>query len=108
MEENSEVNIRKFVDWGAGRYTLPKYRVDNGLHKTKDNIPIKFASTDQDGIITESLLSMLIKHLNDLNVGDLRNRHTSLAITHLEDARMRLEERKRDRQERGVYGTKEA
>ena len=109
-----KIDSRKFTVLKEGAsYSLPTYAVgENGLEELEDKQIIEFVKGNiegpefkQAGIITENLLSMLIKHLSTLNQGELRNRHTSLAITNLENALMRLEERKKDRVERGVLGT---
>lgn len=110
---SNEIDTRKFAVLKAGAsYSLPTYTVgENGLEE-KGDAQIHFVKGNidgpqfrQKGIITENLLSMLIEHLNTLNTGDLRNRNTSLAITDLESALMRIEERKRDRAKRNVLGT---
>ena len=109
------IDTRKFgIEKLGSSYELPMYKVEpeKGLIETKDTWLINFVKGNidgpefkQDGIITENLLSMLIKHLDSLNVGDLRNRHTSVAITKLEEALFWIEERKRDRVKRNVLGT---
>lgn len=109
------LDTRKFeVIKKGSSYTLPKYEVvdGKGLVETGETQTIDFVKGNiegpefkQDGIITENLLSMLVEHLGELNVGDLRNRHTSVAITKLEEALFWIEERKRDRDKRSVLGT---
>lgn len=109
-----DINTREFtvVKKGCG-YELPVYTIkETGIEKTKLNIHIPYVKGNiegkehrQDGIITENLLSMLVFHLKSLNVGDLENRNTTLAIDAIETALMRLEERKKERQARGVLGT---
>lgn len=94
-------------------YILPTYEVtDEGL---KDSIPFelhfcKGNKADrtvfrQPGFFTESLLQACLQYLQENNVGELANRDTSIAITHIEDALLRLEKRANDRQNRGVQGT---
>ncbi len=109
------MNTRAFeVIKKGSTYKLPKYKVVDmvGLVETGEYQTIDFVKGNiegpefkQDGIITENMLTMLIRHLGDLNVGDLRNRHTSVAITKLEEALFWIEERKRDRLARSVLGT---
>lgn len=57
-----------------------------------------------DGILHEQLLAMMISDLRYKN-GLVPNRHTSIAITHLEEALFRLEERVREREANGTLGT---
>lgn len=109
------IDTRKFETIKLGStYNLPKYKVEEGkgLLEIKEFQEIKFVKGNiegpefkQDGIITENLLTILIEHLGSLNVGDLRNRHTSIAITKLEESLFWIEERKRDRIKRDVLGT---
>jgi hypothetical protein len=63
--------------------------------------------TLSDGTTNEEVLAMLIDRLQALNA-KLPNRDTSIAITHCEDALLRLEKRTRDRKARGVEGTPKA
>jgi hypothetical protein len=108
-------NLRDVVTVKKGaKYSIPKYNVvkGEGLVLTDNVQSIEFVkgSIDgdqyaQEGTTTENVLSMLIEHLGHLNQGKLRNRHTSVAITKLEEARMWIEERKRDREARGVIST---
>ena len=108
------INTRAFeIEREGSTYNLPTYTVgENGLEQLDDMYVVEFVKGNidgpefrQDGIITENLLTMVAEHLKLLNVGELRNRDTSLAITHIEDAVLRLENRKRDRQMRKVLGT---
>lgn len=92
-------------------YQLPIYRVtDNGLEKV-DVQQINFVkgSTEGgerlDGIITEELLGVCLDYLQTVNKGQLANRQTAIAITKIEEALMWLEDRKRERQQRGVWNT---
>ena len=109
-----DINTREFNTVGIGvEYELPIYTVKKeGIEKTDGYITIPYVKGSieggqykQDGIITENLLSMVAFHLKSLNVGELMNRNTTLAIEAVETAIMRLEERKRERKSRGVLGT---
>ncbi len=60
---------------------------------------------DRPGVTAISLIECVIQHLRSVNVGDLSNRDTSIAITHLEDAQLRLVNRAMDRQRRQVLFT---
>ena len=96
---------------GPSKYQLPTYSLPEqgkGLQMTVHMIEIPFikgGGNPQSGIITEDLLSMLVEHLEEMNVGDLKNHQTSMAIENLEKAKKWIEDRKVDRRERGVYGT---
>ena len=117
---------RNFITVEPGTtYKLPKYRVVDGkgiqevstLEDNDDfayNQTITFVRGDKtdngeiiprvDGILHETLLAMMIadlKYKNNL----VPNRHTSIAITHLEEALFRLEERVREREINGTLGT---
>ena len=98
----------------GANYHLPVYMVtDNGLAEVVDmKVAINFVKGNSQGVggkqagtLATNVLSMLIGHLKELNVGDLRSRETSCAITKLEEGRMWLEERVRDREARNVLGT---
>ncbi len=109
------MNTRAFeVIKKGSTYKLPKYKVVDGvgLVETGEYQTIDFVKGEidgvefkQDGSLTDNILAMLIHHLGDLNVGDLRNRPTSMAITKLQEALFWIEERKRDRLARNVLGT---
>lgn len=58
-----------------------------------------------DGILTEQLIAVCIDHLKTVNVGDLANRETSMAITKLEEAFLWLAKRTLERQNNGKFGT---
>lgn len=60
----------------------------------------------QDGIISESVISVLIEHLTNVS-SEVPSKETACAITKLQEALFWLEERQRDRNKRGVAGTKE-
>jgi len=108
-------NNRKYLTVVKGAsYKIPKKRItSSGLVETDEYQHIEFVKGDidgnkfrQDGIITEGLLNMLIGHLSHLNKHpELNNIHTSNAIHKLQEALFWIEERKRDREDRGVMGT---
>lgn len=58
-----------------------------------------------DGILPEQLIAVCIDHLKAVNVGDLANRETSVAITKLEEAGLWLMKREADRKRNNVLGT---
>lgn len=60
--------------------------------------------TVNDGTTNEAVLEALIDRMRILNT-KVPDRNTSIAITHLEDALLRLELRTKERRLRGVKGT---
>lgn len=79
---------------------------DSGGCKTKisfQNGPIKEAGVN--GISGEALIAIVIDRLRSFQEGDYACRDNAIALTHLEDALMRLQKRTRDRLARGVEGT---
>lgn len=58
-----------------------------------------------DGILDGDLLEIVRDRLTAFQKGDLRNRETACALTHIEEALMWLNKRAEDRAERGVLGT---
>lgn len=108
------INTRKYTVIKLGStYQLPIYKLTStGLEETPNCKEINFVKGNiegeefrQDGIITENILAMLVEHLSSLNQGDLENKFTTNAIDKIQEALMWIEERKRDRDKRGVLGT---
>lgn len=109
------------------KYTIPVYTVtDKGIELVEDvfknfeNKPtselyIQFVRGSKvqnentieklDGVLPEQLIAACIDYLKTVNVGELSNRDTSIAITHLEDALLRLYAREYNRRKEGVLGT---
>lgn len=94
-------------------YVIPCFKITNdGI---KDSLPTtlffcKGNKADetifrQDGIFTETLIQVCIEYLKENNVGDLENEHTTNAIAHLETALYKLDQRVKDRINRGVQQT---
>jgi len=75
----------------------------------KQGIPGSFGQleTVTDGTTNEEVLAVLIDRLIYLNL-KVPSRETALAITRCQEALLWLQERTRDRTERGVEGTREA
>lgn len=102
--------IEKIDNW---RYEVPIYRVTN--EGIEDGTPVLIQlcrgnKADESiprhpGLFTETLLQVCLEYLEGVNQGELRNRDTSLAITHIEDAIMRINKRAEDRKLRGVQAT---
>ncbi|HEX8637575.1 MAG TPA: hypothetical protein VF692_05900 [Pyrinomonadaceae bacterium] len=57
-----------------------------------------------NGITDQALIAVVLHRLRGFNSGQFASRDNSLAITHLEDALMRMERRSNDRARRGVEG----
>jgi hypothetical protein len=60
---------------------------------------------EENGCFTEDVITVLIMRLSVQNVGELRCRENSLAITHLEEALNWLERRTSNRRLQGVENT---
>jgi len=58
-----------------------------------------------NGISIEALIAVAIDRLRGFQAGKFACRDNAIALTHLEDALMRLQKRTRDRMARGVEGT---
>lgn len=65
--------------------------------------PIKEAGVNGDQI--DDILEFCVARLREWNFGPMSTRDTSIAITHIEDALLRLKHRTDDRIARGVEGT---
>lgn len=92
-----------------------KYRLEN-FEKTQTEQELQFIEkvqqngsfvTVHDGTTNEEVLKMLIDRLKTLSA-KLPSRQTSIAITKCEEALMWLENRTKERTDRGVEGTPKA
>jgi len=108
------INPRNITVEEAGyRYLVPTYYINSDGVQDGENASINFCRGNkddatqprQDGLFVESLIEVIVQRLQTVNVGDLATRDTSIAITHLEDALLRLGKRSQDRQIRGVEAT---
>ena len=109
------MNKRQVKHLEYGKFELPNYTLKiEGLVKTDKVTEINFMQTTrnadgtisekQDGLIIESVLEMALQRLQEL--GKLvPNRYNSIAITKVEEAIWALQERERDRINRGVINT---
>jgi hypothetical protein len=94
-------------------FDVPTFMVTNEGIQDGDGAIIKLCRGDksdeskprQEGVFTETLLMVCLTYLQGVNKGDLANRDTSIAITHIEDALLRLGKRAEDRKLREVQGT---
>lgn len=59
----------------------------------------------QDGVLTEQLLWIAQNYLTEVNVGEMRTRESSVAITKIQEALMWLNKRAEDRKARQVQNT---
>lgn len=57
-----------------------------------------------NGLTNEALIAVVLDRLRGFQSGQFAGRDNAMAISHLEDALMRLQRRTRDRQARGVEG----
>ena len=108
------INPRQIEEVVSGaKYIVPTYKVtDDGIEDgigqyiefckgNKDNSDV----FRQEGLFTETLLQVAKQYLESVNVGELANRDTSMAITKLDEAIMWLNKRSEDRKLRGVIST---
>ncbi len=94
-------------------YNVPTFKVTNEGMTDGEGMTINFCKGNkedesvfrQEGVFTETLLQVALQYLQSVNVGELASRDTSLAITHIEDALLRIGKRASDRELRGVQGT---
>jgi hypothetical protein len=63
------------------------------------------AEAGSNGFTNEALLAVVIDRMRGFQSGQFACRDNAIALTHLEDALMRLQKRTRDRLARGVEGT---
>jgi len=102
---------------GEHVYEIPLYTVEDGkgIVLTEVGQLIKFVrgsiNTEenvlpkQDGVLVEQLLEVCRQHLVSVNIGQLASRETSLAITAIEEAMLRLYQREYNRKKAGTLGT---
>lgn len=94
-------------------YIVPTYRVTNdGIEDFEETVidlcrgnKLDPEAPRQAGMFTETLLQVCVQYLTSVNKGDLASRDTSIAITHIEDALLRLGKRAEDRKLREVQGS---
>jgi hypothetical protein len=94
-------------------YIVPAYEVTNeGLVDAQEEA-IAFCKGNKDdesiyrqpGFFSETLIQTVKQQLEAVNVGELANRDTSMAIAKLDEALMWLGKRAEDRKLREVQGT---
>lgn len=99
------------------QYAVPLYSVEEGkgIVLQEQMLDINFVRGSivgnenilpkQDGVLVEQLLEVCLQHLKGVNVGPLATRETSLAITAIEEAQLRLYQREYNRKKAGTLGT---
>lgn len=87
-------------------YELQSY-IDGGKSQAVSFVHLDEEGKYVDGTTLEEMLSTSIAHLTQLNT-KFPCRENSIAITKMQEALMWLNERTRDRRERGVEGKHEA
>lgn len=94
-------------------YSVPLYQVtNNGLENVGEGVInfVKGSKEDESvprqlGYMTETLLSVCMKYLNDVQTGDMKDSDTQDAINRIDEALNCLEERQKKRIARGVAQT---
>lgn len=94
-------------------YKVPTFKVEDSGIADGDGIDIVFCKGNkedptalrQEGVFTETLLQTAKEYLENVNVGSLASRETSMAITKIDEALMWLNKRAEDRKLREVQGT---
>lgn len=111
--KNPKAEVRPSETDNYWEYQVPTYRVtDEGIvdgegiflrlcrgNKLDPNAP------RQEGVFTESLIELCRQYYDSQNVGPLRTKETSMAVTKLEEALLWIGKRAEDRKNRGVQGT---
>lgn len=118
------INKRAFNTVVPGaHYELPIYRIEDGkgIVETREVVHLNFVRGSKDpnddkvpglveahgkmeGTLHEHLLSCMIEDLK-LKNEEVKSREGALVITHLETARLWMEERQRSQEAAGVVGT---
>lgn len=91
-------------------YTLPIYTIGlDGLEKTGElTLPFVKGSkgaTEQEGVTSQDLIKAVLNYLGAVNQGEMKTEETTNAINNLQQAHLWLEQRRKDRERRGVLNT---
>ena len=94
-------------------YNIPTYKVTDEGMVDGDGITINFCKGDksnpdtfrQEGVFSETLIQVVKQYLENVNVGEMCTRETSMVITKLDEALMWIDKRSNDRALRNVQGT---
>ena len=106
---------QKILKLASHEYRIPVYSItDEGLEQT-DTLNLFLVKGSklgegiekQDGIIIENLLEVCTEYLSSVNVGEMKTKETSCAITKIEEALMWIQKRTGDRIKRKVIDTYE-
>lgn len=106
---NEVIKIKTIDEPGPGGANH-EYGVFVGDHDRGPILVIKFQNgplkeTIPNGLSNEALLAIVEDRLKSFQAGPFACRENALALTHLQTARMWLQERTRDRMSRDVEGT---
>lgn len=112
---NDAITIRPIGEPGPGgahtRYVLELACPEDRSPVPRKTLDIQFQSrpisgpTDFDGWTNESLIAVVIDRIRGFQRAQFACRDNAIALTHMEDALMRLQNRTRDRMARGVEGS---
>lgn len=110
------INPKEIITTRPGAiYKVPFYKITSEGLTDADRSPCPFHFVKgnredetvfrQEGFVTETLLAVCKKYLEDNNVGDLRSDETSSAIMYIEKALECIDARAAKRKAAGVQGT---
>ena len=107
------INPKLIVKLDNWTYQVPTYKItDEGIQDGK-GIKIRLCRGNkadataprQEGMFTESLITLITQYLESVNQGELKNLHTEVALKHLHQALAALDARAEERKNRGVQAT---
>jgi len=104
--------IIKEIITGAS-YAIPTYKITELGVEDGSGMNIIFCKGDkedstvlrQEGVFTETLIQVAKQYLENVNIGPMSTRETSMVITKLDEALMWINKRSEDRILRGVQST---
>ncbi len=103
--------VRVFPEGDPGPGGAPSvYRLALGLpgQETGKEVMLRFQTGDPresvNGITNEALLAVVIDRLDHFQAGKMKCRENAIALTHIQTALLWLQERSRERLNRGVEG----
>lgn len=114
---NNEITIKVIDEPGPGG-ACHAYNIDGPIEKFRSEQAPKFrcairfqkgpiGEVGVNGITSEALLAVLIDRHRGFASGPYPSRDNAIALTHMEDALLRLQNRTNDRIRRGVEGKME-
>ena len=107
---NQVVAIGGIGNGGAHKHYVVYHQLDLERDETRTDIkfqqgPVDHANGKEGGVTNQDLLEIVRHRLQGFQSGELKNRDTAMALTHIEEALLWLNKRTQDREERGVLGT---